>query len=510
MKKEEPKFDSDRSFPKVFAIGVALLGATFAADAGQGPMPTICNRACWGARASAAAAQMGALDRAIIHHTAGASDYTTDYNTAKAKVRSVQNIHMDGNGWSDIGYHFVVSPGGHIFEGRVNSIPSWPRGAHDGNNGNSFGFNILGNYADGSEGGPNQIPTAASLNSLYDIIAWKMPSAWSPYGSGSYNGNTVGRLDGHRKVKATACPGNNIHNAHITSNYNGGNARNGVNARKNGVVTPPPPAERVDTFVRGPGDNLYMRSYDNGTWYDWANLGGGLTSDPSGVSWGLNRLDIFARGANNNLFLKSYDNGTWFAWANLGENLAGAPDAASWGPGNINVFWRGTDNALWYKQFSGGVWNPATSLGGTLTSDPTAVSWGVNRVDVFFRGPTGTCDTVSWTGTQWVWWSLGGGITDAPDVCSWGSGRLDVFARGSDNALWIRSYENGWFAWASLGGSFTSGPGATSRRTGILDAFIRNPDGTMAQADWNGSSWIWSNKGGGLIGGPDACSWTNP
>ncbi len=89
----------------------------------------------------------------------------------------------------------------------------------------------------------NNAPTDVSRGRLYDVIAWRMPSAWSPYGSGSgYCGSdgcrTVGWLDSHRNVKSTACPGDLLHNPFITSNYSAGEARNGVNARKNGTVPP--------------------------------------------------------------------------------------------------------------------------------------------------------------------------------------------------------------------------------------------------------------------------------
>ncbi|MFN7140559.1 MAG: immunoglobulin domain-containing protein, partial [Limisphaerales bacterium] len=55
---------------------------------------------------------------------------------------------------------------------------------------------------------------------------------------GTYNGVTVGFLDGHRKVKATACPGDGIHGPYIGSNYNGGPARNAVYERKNPPIAP--------------------------------------------------------------------------------------------------------------------------------------------------------------------------------------------------------------------------------------------------------------------------------
>ncbi|MFN7138732.1 MAG: N-acetylmuramoyl-L-alanine amidase [Limisphaerales bacterium] len=222
-------------------LGVLALGnaSELAAQTNPAPQPGICTRACWGARNSNCSGTMGALNRAIIHHTAGASDYTTDFETGKAKVRGIQNYHMNNHGWCDVGYHFLVSAGGHIYEGRKNSMTGLPTGAHDGNNVNSFGFNLMGNYADFSEnGGANQIPTSAGLNALYDVIAWRMPAGWSPYGAGTYNGNTVGFLDGHRRVKATACPGNNIYNVHITTNTSGGNARHGVASRRSRFSKP--------------------------------------------------------------------------------------------------------------------------------------------------------------------------------------------------------------------------------------------------------------------------------
>jgi hypothetical protein len=173
---------------------------------------------------------MGSLTRAIIHHTAGTGDYSTSLNTSKSNMRGVQNYHMDSLGWCDIAYHFLVDAGGNIFEGRAGSMASLPQGAHDSYNVNSFGFTCLGYFHPPY----NQDVTSGMLDSLYDTIAWRMPSGWSPYGSGSYNGNTVGFLDGHRSVKATACPGDGVW-AYIGSNFNGGDARNGVNCRKNGT-----------------------------------------------------------------------------------------------------------------------------------------------------------------------------------------------------------------------------------------------------------------------------------
>ena len=217
-------------------IGILLALGLFtvqkaSAQTTPGPQPTICNRACWGARAAQCSiSQMSALNRAIIHHTGNASEYSTDYETSKAKVRGNQSYSMDVLGYCDADYHFYVDGAGHIFEGRAGSMSTLPRGAHDGCNANSFGFTALGNFADLSEGGgANQIPPAAMMNALYSVIGWRMPSGWSPYGAGAYcTMSSVGTLDGHRKVKATACPGNNIYNVYITDNRSGGTMRNTV------------------------------------------------------------------------------------------------------------------------------------------------------------------------------------------------------------------------------------------------------------------------------------------
>src|SRR3990172_3570528 len=98
--------------------------------AGNAPQPSICNRACWSARSPTSYTYMSSLTRAVIHHTAASGDYnTTSLSTSPpplppsaAKVRAIQNYHMDTNGWSDIGYNFLTDKLGNNFEGRYNSM----------------------------------------------------------------------------------------------------------------------------------------------------------------------------------------------------------------------------------------------------------------------------------------------------------------------------------------------------------------------------------------------------
>ncbi len=225
---------------------------------------------------------MGGLSRAIIHHTAGSGDYSTDLENSKVRMRGVQNLHMANSGWCDIAYHFLVDAAGNLFEGRSGAMTSLPRGTHDAVNNNSFGFTLLGYFHPPY----NQNANSTMRNSLYNVIAWRMPSAWSPYGSGVYGTATVGFLDGHRKVKSTACPGDGVHPLYITENYNGGEARNSVNAKKNGASTVA--HENIGVLYN---DGLF--SAKEGSWGAWYNQLAGV----SAIQMNGKRLGALANGA---------------------------------------------------------------------------------------------------------------------------------------------------------------------------------------------------------------------
>ena len=59
-----------------------------------------------------------------------------DDATCIDRVKSIQRSHQIGNGWDDIGYHFLVGENGKVYEGR-----GWDRqGAHSpGWNSDAFG-----------------------------------------------------------------------------------------------------------------------------------------------------------------------------------------------------------------------------------------------------------------------------------------------------------------------------------------------------------------------------------
>ncbi|MFN7138042.1 MAG: N-acetylmuramoyl-L-alanine amidase [Limisphaerales bacterium] len=213
--------------PVLFSAAAILFAAEASAQTTKAPQPTICTRSCWGARAGSCTSTISTLNRAVIHHTENANDFNvTSLDGSKSRMRATQNYHMDNLGWCDIGYHFTVDKFGNIFEARANSMSGLPRGAHDGCNTDSFGFSCLGNFNPGIN-----TPPTAMRSALYDVIAWRMPNGWSPYGSSTYCSKTAGWVDGHRVVSTKTCPGDNIYQ-YVTTNYSGGEARNGIAARR--------------------------------------------------------------------------------------------------------------------------------------------------------------------------------------------------------------------------------------------------------------------------------------
>lgn len=263
----------------------ASLGFDLVAQTTPAAQPSICTRGCWGARASSGCSGMGSLTRAIVHHTAGTGDYTTSYETGKVKVRGVQNYHMDSRGYCDIAYHFLFNSGGHIYEGRVGSMnaSSWYSGAHDGCNSSSMGFSNLGYYHPPY----NQAYTAAQKNAMMDTIAWRMPSGWGAHGSGSYCGASVGTLDGHYRVKATACPGDGII-PQIPSIRDGVASRRTSAVNNASVVSMNYPA----TVNTGQSFSATVTMHNNGTTH-WVNSNGynlGSQNPQDNSRWGLGRV----------------------------------------------------------------------------------------------------------------------------------------------------------------------------------------------------------------------------
>lgn len=189
----------------------SVVDATPLAGAAVPPPFGISYRSAWGARAPSSTSYGSTVKLAVVHH----SDSSNSYSPAEVPgvLRSVQAFHMDGRGWSDIAYNFVVDKYGGIWEGRAGGIDRSVIGAHSmGFNTNSVGVMVIGDYTAAA-------PSGAAIESVSKVIGWKLqingvsPAGRVDFTSGGSTsipaGQTVNlpRVVGHRDVGSTSCPG---------------------------------------------------------------------------------------------------------------------------------------------------------------------------------------------------------------------------------------------------------------------------------------------------------------
>jgi hypothetical protein len=191
--------------------------------------PGVVTRAEWGADESLTR-KSGACRRAhhrtqqlFVHHTAGVN---RDPHPA-ATMRAILYYHVVRRGWCDIGYNFVVSPRGRVFEGRFSRrFDPWE--LHDGEdrssrivtgahvaefNSGSVGVGMMGNFSTAP------VPRRAR-RALVGLLAWEADRHnLPPRGRHVYRNpvTSVSRrlfvIAGHRDAGQTACPGGNLYRA---------------------------------------------------------------------------------------------------------------------------------------------------------------------------------------------------------------------------------------------------------------------------------------------------------
>lgn len=135
----------------------------------------------------------------IVHHSAG-SNNSNDWG---AVVRSIWDFHVNGNGWADIGYNWLISPDGEIYQGRPDNV----LGAHFcGRNSRTMGVCMMGTYT-------NTTITPIARNSLVELLGWKSCTGdLDPLGKSMHTGSglVLNTISGHRDGCSTACPGDSI------------------------------------------------------------------------------------------------------------------------------------------------------------------------------------------------------------------------------------------------------------------------------------------------------------
>ncbi|MEV4179954.1 N-acetylmuramoyl-L-alanine amidase [Streptosporangium canum] len=149
----------------------------------------------WGARAPRGSYGRLSSTRGVkVHYTGGhvSPDIVGDHARCVALVRSIQNHHMDGNGWIDVGYSMLVCPHRKVFEGRgPKHVP-----AANGSGLNSGHYAVLGMVGDtGLTEPPDDM-----LHGIVDAIEYLREK-----------GGAGREVKGHRDGYSTTCPGDRLY-----------------------------------------------------------------------------------------------------------------------------------------------------------------------------------------------------------------------------------------------------------------------------------------------------------
>ncbi|MFI9493111.1 MULTISPECIES: peptidoglycan recognition protein family protein [Streptomyces] len=183
------------------------------------PRPAIVGRAQWHADESLVkehASYTGEVNAVFVHHTGHPNDY--DCADVPRMLRAMEEDHVRGEGWDDIGYNFVVDRCGTIYEGRGGGIGRSVRGAHTtGFNAHSVGIAAIGDFAPG-------VPVPKALiEGIAKVGAWKLRPGIDPRGtvrmvssnddSLFHRGQVVHLhvVSGHRDTFETSCPGDALY-----------------------------------------------------------------------------------------------------------------------------------------------------------------------------------------------------------------------------------------------------------------------------------------------------------
>lgn len=166
------------------------------------PQPKFKSRLDWRCPQGPTTPSFTTVSHLIVHHSAG----TNISNDWGAIVLAIWNLHVYTNGWADVGYNWLISPDGTMFEGRGGGDNLL--GAHFcGKNTGTMGVCLIGTFT-------NVNPPDTMMAKLSEIFSWKAcqrsvdPNAQTLHSSTGFN---LFGISGHRDGCATECPGQKVY-----------------------------------------------------------------------------------------------------------------------------------------------------------------------------------------------------------------------------------------------------------------------------------------------------------
>lgn len=182
--------------------------------------PPVVSRTAWGCPdgvASRAQPDYRYATHLVIHHTAGSNSFRVGEESWADRVRAIWSFHTITRGWGDIGYNYIISPDGTIYEGRAGGDNAV--GFHDTANYGSMGISLIGTYE-------SVDPSPEAQDSLVALLGWKANrNDIDPLGKAYYYGCSISAycqpytpsgvlntITGHRYVTPnyTSCPGQRV------------------------------------------------------------------------------------------------------------------------------------------------------------------------------------------------------------------------------------------------------------------------------------------------------------
>ena len=156
----------------------------------------IVSKDVWGSARATNESRRHELSYITLHHSG--EDFDKDRDTADY-LRTLQTWSREERGWMDIPYHFMIDPGGTIYEARDPVFAGDTNTTYDP--AGHLLTCVIGNYE-------NAEPSPEQLEALINLMAWQCEEY-------DIDPST---LKGHRDYAGTACPGENLY-AYLENDY---------------------------------------------------------------------------------------------------------------------------------------------------------------------------------------------------------------------------------------------------------------------------------------------------